>query len=312
MQKKIVYLFLIFSFIGVLVSGCIKETNEGRILYVDSEHYTSIQDAVDAASNNDTIIVSQGTYYETIIIEKSIKLIAAEPNKTIVSASEQNLGQPYIIQIKTKGCTIQGFSIQGNYPRTNASGITIFYSNNTITQNNISDTSYGIYIETDSENNSVSFNTVTNSQHGIYISASYNDVFDNWMSNNVYGIYVRHCSLNSIFLNHIFGNNWGIRLKGATYNQIYQNQIQNNVEGVYSCCGAMVNTLYKNNFVNNSENAYDDDTSNLFSNGIGNYWSDYLVKYPTAQSQDNVWDVPYSIPGGDNVDRYPVVVPFSI
>jgi parallel beta-helix repeat protein len=144
------------------------------------------------------------------------------------------------------------------------------------------------------------------------MSASYNDVFDNWMSNNAYGIYVRHCFLNSIFLNHISGNHWGIRLKGATYNQIYQNQIQNNVEGVYSCCGAMVNTLYKNNFVNNSENAYDDDTSNLYNTGIGNYWSDYLMKYPNAQSQDNIWDTSYSISGGKNFDRYPVVTPFSI
>lgn len=200
MRKKIVYLYLIFSFICVLVRSCIKETNDGRILYVNNEHYTSIQDAIDAANNYDTIIVSQGTYYETLIIEKSIKLIAAEPNKTILAAIEQNQGQPNIIQIKTEDCTIQGFTIRRNYPRTNASGISIFYSNNTITQNNISDTSDGIYIETDSENNSVSFNTVTNSQHGIYVSASYNDVFDNWMSNNVCGIYVRHCSLNSIFL----------------------------------------------------------------------------------------------------------------
>ncbi len=313
MQKKVVYLILIISSICVILSGCIEEKSStgSRILHVGKENYTSIQDAIEAANDNDTIIVHNGTYYETIIIEKSIKIIAEEPKKTIITFTEGNHDHPDFIQIKAKGCTIEGFTIIGDSPKTSASAISIFYSNNTITQNNLYNTYHGIYIETDSENNIISYNNITNSQFGIYVFASYNDVFNNRLINNTYGIYLKNCYINNIFLNNITGNHWGIRLKAATNTQIYENQIQNNIEGVYSCCGAEQNTIFKNNFINNSENAYDDRPSNWYKKTIGNYWSDYIIKYPNAQSQDNIWDTPYSIPGGDNQDRYPLVKPFS-
>jgi parallel beta-helix repeat protein len=313
MQKKVVYQILIISFICVILSGCIEEKSStgSRILYVGKENYSSIQDAIEAANDNDTIIVNNGTYYETIIIEKSIKIIAEEPKKTIITFIEGNHDRPDFIQIKAKGCTIEGFTIIGDYPITNASGISIFYSNNTITQNDLYNTYHGIFIKSDSENNIISYNNITNSYSGIYSFASYNNVFHNRLINNTYGIYLNDCYINNIFLNNITGNHWGIRLKAATNTQIYENQIQNNIEGVYSCCGAEQNTIFKNNFMNNSENAYDDRPSNWYKKTIGNYWSDYIIKYPNAQSQDNIWDTPYSISGGDNQDRYPLVKPFS-
>jgi parallel beta-helix repeat protein len=315
MQKKLVYLSLIISFICIILSGCINNSispsNKSRILYVGKENYTSIQDAINAANDNDIIIVQNGTYYETIIIEKSIKLIGEEPQKTIITVIEENHDHPDFIQIKAKDCTIKGFTIIGDYPITTASGISIFYSNNTITQNNLYNTYYGIYIEKGSENNTVSYNDITNSYSGIYSFASHNDVFNNRMINNTYGIYLNNCYLNDIFLNNITGSHWGIRLRAATNTQIYENQIHNNSEGVYSCCGAEQNTIFKNNFINNSENAYDDLSSNWYKGTSGNYWSDYISKYPNAQSQNNIWDAPYSIHGGNNQDRYPLVKPFS-
>ena len=187
----------------------------------------------------------------------------------------------------------------------------IFYSKNTIKRNNLYKTYYGIYIKSGSENNTLSYNNITNSQYGIYSFASFNDVFHNRLINNTYGIYLNNCYLNNIFLNNITGNHWGIRLKAATNTQIYENQIQNNIDGVYSCCGAEQNTIFKNNFINNNENAYDDLSSYWYKNTIGNSWSDYSIKYPNAQSQDNIWDTPYSIRGGVNQDRYPLVKPFS-
>ncbi|VVB60958.1 Periplasmic copper-binding protein (NosD) [uncultured archaeon] len=313
MQKKIVYISLFISFICVIVSGCIENSpsNGGHILHVNKENYTSISDAIKAANDNDTILVSKGTYHEMIIIEKSIKLIAEEPNNTIITYIEGHHDHPDFIQINAKGCTIEGFTILGDYPLTNASGISIFTSNNTVTHNNLFNADYGICVYSHSENNILSYNTFINSNAGIFVYASHNYICNNTLINNTFGIYLNDCSFNNIFLNNVSGNNWGIRLRGATSNQLYTNQIQNNVKGVYSCCGAMQNTIFKNNFINNSQNAYDDFTSSWYKNTIGNYWSDYRNLYPNAQSHDNIWDTLYSIPGGDNQDKYPLVKPFS-
>jgi hypothetical protein len=44
----------------------------------------NIQAAVDAASNGDTIVLKKGTYYENVVIDKSVTLIGFGPGETII------------------------------------------------------------------------------------------------------------------------------------------------------------------------------------------------------------------------------------
>jgi hypothetical protein len=46
---------------------------------------------------------------------------------------------------------------------------------------------------------------------------------------------------------------------------------------------------------------------------MGNYWSDYLAKYPNASEVGGtgIGDTPYVI-DGDNVDHYPLMCPYDI
>ena len=48
-----------------------------------------------------------------------------------------------------------------------------------------------------------------------------------------------------------------------------------------------------------------------FSN-LGNYWDDYIGRYPGAKELDGtgIWDTPYTI-SSNNVDNYPLVKPFE-
>jgi hypothetical protein len=59
---------------------------------------------------------------------------------------------------------------------------------------------------------------------------------------------------------------------------------------------------------------YNDPPSiNTWDNGEeGNYWSNYLVRYPNATEANgsNVWDTPYII-NKSNQDNYPLVPEFS-
>jgi hypothetical protein len=53
---------------------------------------------------------------------------------------------------------------------------------------------------------------------------------------------------------------------------------------------------------------------NIWDDGSrGNYWSDYLTKYPNATGVDSsgVWNTPYVI-GTNNADHYPLMVQYVI
>ena len=52
--------------------------SKGNNLYVGGTgegNYTKIQDAIDDASDMDTVFVYNGTYYENVFIDKTINLI---------------------------------------------------------------------------------------------------------------------------------------------------------------------------------------------------------------------------------------------
>ncbi len=62
---------------------------------------------------------------------------------------------------------------------------------NTVSNNKLSNNSYGIYIDDFSSGNTVSENTVTNNTHGIYLgSCSNNFLRNNRMDNNTFGFFV--------------------------------------------------------------------------------------------------------------------------
>jgi len=63
--------------------------------------------------------------------------------------------------------------------------------------------------------------------------------------------------------------------------------------------------------VNNTQNAIGrQDKYNDWDDGkYGNYWDDYEEHYPDAKQLllKGIWDTPYEIPGGSNIDGYPLL-----
>ena len=160
-------------------------------------YYAAIQAAIDDADSGDTIFVYAGTYYENIVVNKTINLIGENKNTTIIDGFDHD----DTIFIIRDGVTIAGFTIQNSghkmyyntreiYCIRGLCGIYVFESNNcTITNNIIQNNGIGIWLHMNI-NSTISDNILIHD--GIYIygrNYDLHNVIDNrsyWDSHTIY------------------------------------------------------------------------------------------------------------------------------
>jgi parallel beta-helix repeat protein len=80
--------------------------------------FPTIQDAIDAATDGDTINVLKGTYIEQVSVDKDLKIVGAGAKTTIIKApqilSNNTAGHPFIVDINSGAKTnVKGFTING-------------------------------------------------------------------------------------------------------------------------------------------------------------------------------------------------------
>lgn len=131
---------------------------------------------------------------------------------------------------------------------------------------------YGIIIESIGHCN-IFQNIIENNENGIFISMSQNSkIFNNTIANCSYtGIHI----LNMSIMNHSFTQN---------------------------------NIIFHNNLINNTNSVFDNSINNWSYGGEGNYYDDYTG---LDKNNDGIGDIPFDIPGGDNIDKYPLMVLYS-
>jgi parallel beta-helix repeat protein len=250
--------------------------NEIQILYVGGSgpgNYSKIQDAVDNASDGDTVFVydDSAPYYESIVINVSIHLIGENRNTTSIE------GGNHAVSIFVNGVTVSGFRISNVGDFWNCCGFYVTSQGNNISKNNI----------------------INNFRmNGVFLDcASYNTIYGNLIENNRYhGIRLEYASHNVIAYNVIVNNRgYGIYLWESPDNVLVGNTVkQNFFNGLMLGDQSGNNTIFHNNFIDNPGNA-DDGTGNIWDNGSsGNYWSDYTG---SDGDGDGIEDIPYQIPG---------------
>jgi parallel beta-helix repeat protein len=222
-------------------------------------------------------------------------------------------------------------------------GINLWRSNhNRIFQNQVEENSrYGVRVEVESNNNTISDNKIencltglqlydysncswvcgnriTNCSKGIelYQYITYTILMNNTIENSGVGININNWSANNtISKNRLTANTVGIRFFFANLNEVFLNNITDNDVGTafeYS----QSNILYSNNFINNAQQAstsvgYANVWDRGYPNG-GNYWSDYggvdLYHGPSQNvtGSDGIGDNPYIIEESD-IDHYPLM-----
>ena len=319
-MKTLVILSIILSlfFLTSFISGCLEVTKvpELDVIYVDDEgkaDYTYIQNAIDNASDENTIFVYSGVYQENIVVNKSINIKGEDKNQTIIDGG--NNGD--VLHISADWVNISGFTIQNSGDRVNFkgvgqdsdAGIDIRSNNNTIFNNEIiSNNGCGIFVS-EYKFNKIMNNYLSDNYYGVYtLKGCRNNISGNNISfNKLRGIYLYTGSdENVIYLNTISNNDYGIQIKGSKYNEIYGNDIINNQRGLYFCCGSNYNTAFYNLFADNgiwnAEDGYDNQWNNM---SIGNYWDDYSG---IDADNDGIGDTPYNISDGSSQDYYPLIL----
>jgi parallel beta-helix repeat protein len=321
----------------------VRQVSSAPATIIVPDDYPTIQEAINAANNGDTIFVRKGTYYENVIVNKTVSLIGEDAYTTVVYGD----GIRDIMKITASNVSFSGFTVTENIfldsqifrCAINATssynnichniilnggvwGISLKRSNNnTISNNTILPCPHnwriGIRI-LNSSNNTISHNNITRNRDGICLvgDSKHNEVTNNKVLDNyMCGIYLEdtfwlHLTVdnNTIAANFISGSRYGIDIQsGANNNSIYENLLIGNQLGVYFYYkNSNHNRFYHNSFVCNTVQVNKREAVNFWDNGYeGNYWDDYNG---TDSDDNGIGDSPYII-DGNNTDNYPLMEP---
>jgi parallel beta-helix repeat protein len=292
MIRKWMAIGIILLFVSVIIAPAIAQnteeyqTSRGNWLYVGGNgpgNYTRIQDAIDNASDGDTIFVydDSSPYFENVMVNKSINLFGENRETTIIDAN--GWGSP--INLNTSFINISGFTVQNSGENQIDSGIVRDYysspfpracDNITITGNKIINNNYGIYLS-HSNNNSINYNIVTqNKMCGIDCAEGRSSNIKNNLitKNHREGINLYISYLFEITQNNLNDNNVGIRLWYSDFNYISENSILNSSSTGIDFFISYKNRILSNNFINNTKDAFFECA--LFRVGgnrfVNNYW----------------------------------------
>lgn len=311
MKKAISILFIILCLLSALPLTnreiFVKASPTARRWTVDDNgpaNFTSIQEAINNASSGDTIFVHIGTYYEHVVINKTITLVGEDNNFTIIDGYETN----NVICIRADNVTVKGFTVRksGMYPY---SGILVDHSTGNVIINNKVIYNYEGISLLYSSSNVVCGNTISSNYDGIHLYSSSNNVVsgNTIFSSNYDGIHLYYSSNNVVSGNVILHNNYaGMSLYYSSSNVVCGNTILSNYPGINVALLSNNNTIYHNNF-NNTDQVWSD-SANVWNYGDeGNYWSDYAKQ---DLNKDGIGDAPYAM-DAVNQDNYPLMGTFS-
>jgi parallel beta-helix repeat protein len=260
--------------------------------------YATIQKAINAPQTLDghTIFVEAGTYYENVVVNKTVSLIGENSETAVIDGR----GMGAVINVMANSVAIEEFTLR------NGDGIYVDnYNHTSIRDNIVTNNDYGMILIC-SSNNTISGNTITNNYDGIALFQSSNNSIS---GNNIYnntdsGVYMEDFSSdNRIYENNIVANNLGgIFIYNSSRNIISRNNITMNGEAGIDIYLSSDNTVCENSIAGNDhEGIWIDESSNnricgnnIKSNTDG-IWlelsSDNTVceNSITANSYDGIW-----------------------
>ena len=206
---------------------------DGNTLYVGGDgpgNYTKIQDAIDNASDGDTVFVynDSSPYYENVKVKKSICLIGEDRETTVIDGG----GSGNVIRINAQWVNISEFTIMNSKYAYDFAGVRILSDYTHITDCIVSDSYFGIFVKSQS-NVTIIGNVISNSFIGVLPYYSSNVIIsNNTMMYNYYGIDFHFSNYTIASGNKIFYNCRGIYSTLSNNNIILNNNISSSIHNI--------------------------------------------------------------------------------
>lgn len=259
----------------VMIDGFTSPALRGNILYVGGtgpQNYSTIQEAINAASPGDTIFVYafSSPYYEDLLVNKTLTLLGENKETTVIDGEFQDS----VVQILADAVTIRGFTIQHCKNDWQHAGIILDDVHSNLLQNLIirDNGIQGVMLKNSpSSQNCIRDCHILNTTYAICLRESSDiSIVDNLLVGNENGLYVVNSERISIRGNTI-NNKWtGIHLEQSAEITITENKFMNNAHGIYfsnvTHCNVSYNELSESRWYavwlwESSENSF---TDNMF------------------------------------------------
>jgi parallel beta-helix repeat protein len=295
-MKKVLVISVIMLVIGMGISSSNAFTLEkksaptfvGNTIYVGGAgpgNYSTIQDAIDNASNGYTVFVfnESSPYYENIWINKSICLQGEKKNSTCIDGDNNGT----VVEISADNVQLTNLTIQHS-GRDFAAGVNVVGNNCIIAYTNIINNHYGLRIQ-DSNNPSVIHNKIADNNRdelqlhscnhghierntisridgytvGIHTVWCTNmSICNNTVNKTYHGMYLAASTHLTIHNNYVRGCRWkAIMLDTSPDNSIKHNFLRQSIHSNYACditldnsprCTVENNTLYSGLLISES------------------------------------------------------------
>lgn len=170
----------------LLVVSLTSDSIQADTIIVDDDgdgDYNSIQEAVDNASAGDVIRVWDGTYYENVVVNKTVSLVGNGSEVTTIDGA----GRGNVVNITADWVNISGLLIAESAGYGLYSGIVITSNHTNVFQNEVSNNHWGIYLSS-SRHSTIENNTCSSNDRGIFDYYSIDStILNNTCSNNIEG-----------------------------------------------------------------------------------------------------------------------------
>jgi parallel beta-helix repeat protein len=287
--------------------------------------FTSIQQAINEAESGATIIIPVGTFYEHVVINKTLTLIGEENFTSIIDGTNNGT----VVEITADNAVIKNLKLQNSGYGWNRNGFYVHDANNiTIESNFLHNVCHNIKIGF--SNNSRILENIINgtmtapTMYGIRIENSTNcTAIGNKVSDCVGAIHLQNTTNSIVARNIIFNNSQGLRFYSPCQNnEVFENIILNNMnDGMISVMPPdntfANNTIFHNNFVNNTNPFIYIYSGFIWDKGYpsgGNYWSRYNETdlfsgpYQNETGNDGIGDKTYAVSEStSDRDKYPLM-----
>ncbi|UCG68691.1 MAG: fibronectin type III domain-containing protein [Thermoplasmata archaeon] len=239
MVKKIISVWLsLLLCMGGLAILCVYDNPVGLVervsgatIYVNTTGsggaYTSVQHAINVSNDGDTVYVYSGTYYENVVVDKTINLTGEDRDITIIDGG----GIGSVVAVSANWVNVSALTVRNGEESLWHGGIKLWMVENCkVFNTNVSNTFRGIFLWNSNENN-IEENIAFENRNGIHLdSSSRNNISSNNFSNNYRDISTHFSSNeNTIINNTLYSNSpYGIHLWDSEGNNFYENTIIKN------------------------------------------------------------------------------------